>query len=321
MAKHRHKREPRLLTLVRPRAAVVAAPLAVLATTGAVSLGVMGTELAAAPAITYAGPVAGTDTAAATEAAGEVRRQLSRGGLSREGAGESASGEAEGPRTVRRDRSSAGRRVLTPADAVPAVLERVLDPVATREAIAGADRTLFTTAALNLWTEPGEAAELAGEAPEAEEVTVTGRELYGRVEIVWEGESRWVTSGYLSEDEPGVIGGECTNGTSVADGVSPNIVAVHQAICALFPEITSYGTFRSDGEHSQGIAIDAMVSGDRGQQVADLVRENAAELGVNYVIYAQRIWSVDRSSEGWRAMEDRGSVTANHYDHVHVTTY
>ncbi len=98
-------------------------------------------------------------------------------------------------------------------------------------------------------------------------------------------------------------------------------MAVHRAICANFPEITSYGDFRSDGEHSQGIALDAMVSGSRGQQVADFVRANAGSLGVSYVIYAQRIWSVERASEGWRPMSDRGSTTANHYDHVHVTTY
>ena len=64
-----------------------------------------------------------------------------------------------------------------------------------------------------------------------------------------------------------------------------------------------------------------MVSGDRGQQVADFVRANASELGVSYVIFSQQIWSVERGSEGWRGMEDRGSTTANHYDHVHVTTY
>jgi hypothetical protein len=25
-----------------------------------------------------------------------------------------------------------------------------------------------------------------------------------------------------------------------------------------------------------------------------------------------------RAGEGWRAMPDRGSATANHYDHVHI---
>ena len=101
--------------------------------------------------------------------------------------------------------------------------------------------------------------------------------------------------------------------------MSPNVQAVHQAVCAAFPEITAYGTFRSDGEHAQGIAVDIMVSGDRGWQVAEFLRSNYSQLGVNYLIYSQQIWSVDRSGEGWRGMEDRGSTTANHYDHVHVT--
>ena len=97
---------------------------------------------------------------------------------------------------------------------------------------------------------------------------------------------------------------------------------MHQAVCANFPEITTYGTFRGDGEHAQGIA-------DRhhGQRRPRLARSRSssaphyAELGVSYVIYSQQIWSVERGGEGWRGMEDRGSTTANHYDHVHVTTY
>ena len=142
-----------------------------------------------------------------------------------------------------------------------------------------------------------------------------------REEIVLDGEARWVTAGYLSADKPFALGGDCTNGTTVPSGVSANIKLVHEAVCANFPEITVYGTFRGDGEHAQGLAVDIMVSGDRGYQVAEFVRAHYAELGVNYVIYSQRIWSVDRSGEGWRGMEDRGSTTANHYDHVHVTTY
>ena len=96
---------------------------------------------------------------------------------------------------------------------------------------------------------------------------------------------------------------------------------MHEAVCAAFPEITTYGTFRGDGEHAQGIAVDIMVSGSRGWQVAEFVRANAGSLGVSYAIYSQSIWSVERSGEGWRGMSDRGSTTANHYDHVHVTTY
>ena len=66
--------------------------------------------------------------------------------------------------------------------------------------------------------------------------------------------------------------------------------------------------------------MDIVVAGDRAWQGAEFLRRYSPEFGVNYVIHERRIWSTQRSSEGWRAMEDRGSVTANHYDHIHVTT-
>ncbi len=39
------------------------------------------------------------------------------------------------------------------------------------------------------------------------------------------------------------------------------------------------------------------------------------------MLWSRQIWTVQRNSEGWRAMKDRGSTTANHEDHVHVTVY
>jgi hypothetical protein len=203
-------------------------------------------------------------------------------------------------------------------------IEKMLTTQATAKAVRQADTKLWTTAPLNLWTTPQEdTARKLGEVDAGKKVLVTGREAAGRQEIVVDGKSRWVTAGYLSDDKPVTgppgLGGACTNGSSVSG--QANVLAVHQAVCAAFPELTSYGTYRSDGEHSMGIAIDIMVSGDRGWQVAEFVRAHYAELGVSYVIYSQRIWSVDRAGEGWRYMSDRGSSTANHYDHVHVTTF
>ena len=64
-----------------------------------------------------------------------------------------------------------------------------------------------------------------------------------------------------------------------------------------------------------------MSSGSLGYAIADYVRAHAGELGVSYVIFAQRIWTVERGGEGWRYMSDRGSTTANHYDHVHVSVF
>jgi len=192
----------------------------------------------------------------------------------------------------------------------------------TKVAVRKADERRWTTETLNLWSSALADATQVGEIEAGEKVLITGREAGGRAEIVIDGQARWVTAEYLSEDEPlAGIGGVCDNGTSVPAGVSPNIVKVHQAVCARFPEISTYGTFRGDGEHAQGIAVDIMVSGGRGWEVAEYLRANYADLGISYLIYSQKIWSVQRSGEGWRGMSDRGSITANHYDHVHVTTY
>lgn len=277
MAEHRHKRETPARR--KPRAALVAGPLAVMATASAVTLGVLAADPATRDLVAQEQP--GADLAA--------------GALSRD--------------TV----SRSGSRVST----TEPIKSRA--QVATKRAITKADTKLWTTAPLNLWTAAGDGGKKVGELEAGKRVLVTGRKKADRAEVVVDGKSRWVTAGYLSDEEP--IAADCTNGTSVPSGVSPNIAKVHEAVCANFPEITTYGTFRGDGEHAQGIAVDIMVSGDRGWEVANFVRDNYAELGVSYVIYAQHIWSVERGGEGWRGMASRGSVTANHYDHVHVTTY
>lgn len=193
---------------------------------------------------------------------------------------------------------------------------------ATAKAVKNASEHRWTSASLELWSSPLESAKNLGEIKSGKKVLVTGRAQKGRAEIVLDGQARWVNADYLSTDKPlPGLGASCTNGTSVPSGVSANIKKVHQAVCAAFPEIGTYGTFRGDGEHSQGIAVDIMVSGSRGWQVAEFVRAHYAELGVSYLIYSQNIWSVERGGEGWRGMSDRGSATANHYDHVHVTTF
>lgn len=300
MAEHRHKRDTnaRRFTPTRARAIVIAGPLAFLATASAVTVGVLG----ATPQV--------PDFLAVETAASSAGDSGDSG----------ATGSAPQPPPVSRG-DVVSRSAARPAAQEPTKFERVLSPAATKKAIKRADKKLWTQAPLNVWTEPGKAAARKGELEEGIKVLVTGRSLLGRDEVVVEGKARWVTAGYLSPEKPFALGGDCTNGTSVSSGVSENIAKVHHAVCAEFPEITTYGTFRGDGEHAQGLAVDIMVSGDRGWEVAEFIREYYSELGVSYLIYSQQIWSVERSGEGWRSMEDRGSSTANHYDHVHVTTY
>jgi hypothetical protein len=274
VAHHRHKRDTNARRT--PKAVAIAAPIAVLATLGTVTTGVLMSE-------------PGQDFVNARASFTQLTRDE----------------EPEVSRDSNRLELSA------------AAVERR----ATEKAIRQADVRLWTTAPLNLWSAAAKPAERLCEIAAGKRVLVTGRRARGRVEIVLDNKARWVTAGYLSREKPFGLGQACTNGTSVPSGVSPNVAKVHAAVCGAFPEISVYGTFRGDGEHAQGIAVDIMVSGDRGWQVANFVREHYQELGVSYVIYSQRIWSLERGGEGWRPMSDRGSATANHYDHVHVTTF
>ncbi len=56
----------------------------------------------------------------------------------------------------------------------------------------------------------------------------------------------------------------------------------------------------------------------QGDALVAYAQAHARELGIDYIIWYQRIWSVARADEGWRRMEDRGSATANHLDHPHI---
>lgn len=84
---------------------------------------------------------------------------------------------------------------------------------------------------------------------------------------------------------------------------------------------TVYGYRSSTGDHGRRLAADFMVYYNRtkGYQIAEFAKKHHTELNISYIIWNQRIWSVGRASEGWRLMADRGSRTANHKDHVHVS--
>lgn len=76
--------------------------------------------------------------------------------------------------------------------------------------------------------------------------------------------------------------------------------------------------------HTAGLALDFMTpdaanKSDSGDKLAAYLVANANQLHVEYIIWEQRIWSAPRAAEGWRAMGDRGGVTANHFDHVHLS--
>ncbi|WP_238166145.1 SH3 domain-containing protein [Kribbella caucasensis] len=187
----------------------------------------------------------------------------------------------------------------------------------------------YTTTDLNVWTAPLQQGSLLTVLSKGTKVSVTGEVNGIWAEIVRNGVARWVKAQYLSATKPaedvagGISSAACASGSSVESGLTADAIRVHRAVCALFPSVSSYGGVRAgdSGEHGSGRALDIMVTGSTGDEIAAYVRSHYKELGVSEVIWEQRIWTVQRSSEGWRGMEDRGGTTANHYDHVHVTVY
>lgn len=318
MAQHRHKRETNARL---PRPALLAAPLAVVATLSAVTMGVLSADPPGTTSDTDLLTSADTSISAGTLM---DRRAVT---VSRSQLRSAAKAEAEARREIARDEARKKRERRERRERAEAAQRRELEARATLRAVRSAEVRLWTTAALNLWDGPGTDATRVSVLEEGQRVLVTGRREAGRAEVVIDGVAHWASADYLSDEkpepaEPGTsLGGQCTNGTT-AGGAGPNIVKVHAVVCANWPSITTYGTLRGGGgDHPLGKAVDIMISGAEGWDVANFVRANASSLGVSYVIYSQRIWSVQRSGEGWRSMEDRGSITANHYDHVHVSTY
>jgi hypothetical protein len=188
--------------------------------------------------------------------------------------------------------------------------------------------TMYATAGLNVRIAATVDAEVMTVLARGSEVSVTDTTDGAWVQIIHDGAGAWVHGDYLSEDEPadsagGISFEPCPSGSGVESGLTQDAIRVHRAVCAQFPDVPSYGGYRAGGgAHSEGRALDIMISSSsQGDAIAAWVRENHSALGVSEVIWAQRIWTVERSSDGWRWMEDRGSSTANHYDHVHVTVY
>ncbi|MEU8265906.1 hypothetical protein AB0B89_01960 [Sphaerisporangium sp. NPDC049002] len=116
------------------------------------------------------------------------------------------------------------------------------------------------------------------------------------------------------------------------DNITPRTRLMRAEVKDHFSLSFPVGCYRAEndgGEHPLGRACDFMLSSGGampsaaeaalGDQVAAWVIKNGRKLGVKYVIYKQRIYNL--GFPGWRAMSNRGGVTANHFDHVHVSMY
>lgn len=114
------------------------------------------------------------------------------------------------------------------------------------------------------------------------------------------------------------------------NGLTPHTKKMKVALAKKFG-ITNFSLFRAgddDGTghgHNSGMAVDFMVYSDsaKGDQLAEYLTKHMDELGIYYIIWKQRFYMPQQNIYGpantWNIMPNRGGVTANHYDHVHVS--
>ena len=210
------------------------------------------------------------------------------------------------------------------------------ETMAPRLSLKVIDRKYATTE-LNVRTQADADSSVVAVVKKGTKLSVTKTISDGFRYVSYRGKGRWVKNQYLSDRKPksttsgsssgsgsgGISGAPCPGGSSVESGLTSDAIRVHRALCHRYPQFTSFlGRRSSSGYHGQGRALDCMISDTSvGWDAARWLRANAKSLGVMEVIYRQQIWTVQRSSDGWRSMSDRGSPTANHMDHVHVSVY
>lgn len=118
-------------------------------------------------------------------------------------------------------------------------------------------------------------------------------------------------------EERAVTHPECGLDESGLGKVKSHVRQAAEILGCMYGEPTIYGVAGRGGtsDHPGGLALDFMVDTATGNDLAQCVLRNQDALGVKYVIWRQRI----NHGSGWKAMEDRGGTTANHFDHVHVS--
>lgn len=189
--------------------------------------------------------------------------------------------------------------VAAPADQAPAPAEEAPAPAAEENVAA-----------------PVEAAPQPAEA--APEVTELGQDQVSQATAAVEP---------TTYNAPAVTdAASVTTNNPANEGLQPQTAALKEEIAAKYG-ITEFSLYRpgDSGDHGKGLAADFIVGDNTelGNRVAADVTSNMTERGISYVIWQQQFYAPFESIYGpantWNQMPDRGSVTENHYDHVHVS--
>lgn len=184
--------------------------------------------------------------------------------------------------------------------------------------------TRYSKSNLNVRSAPSQSSALLGVANAGTTLSVTGRISNGYAEISWRGRTAWVAGQYLIASKDSLL----TAWSAGLDSLLPNGKRIVRTVHSEFPQIkVMYGVrFDPIPDHPSGKAVDIMIPNyknnkELGWRIAEYMRANAKRLKIRYIIFDQKLWNIERDSAGWRNMANRGGDTANHKDHVHITTY
>lgn len=185
-----------------------------------------------------------------------------------------------------------------------------------------------TTATLNLRSGPSTSHAVLLVMPSGSVVDVVNPAAQtGFLNVRFLGTTGWASTKYLEAPSatttpaPAPGGG----GTVDIDGppVRPHVQVFADAACN---QVAACRASTYDGhDPSADLALDLPISAAYGQlptdgnlfgdRLAAFAVDHMAQYRIEYVIFRQRI----NLGSGWTAMADRGSITQNHFDHVHVS--
>lgn len=175
---------------------------------------------------------------------------------------------------------------------------------------------LSAVAVAPLYTSPDAASAVVGQVAVGTTLRSTAQVEGTFISVIWNGGIAWASSSTVT----------MTLGSSSLDQLEVYGKAAVIEIRPLFPQITSIYGWRASSayssDHPNGRAVDFMIPSYKtnkalGDALAAYVIANGQRLHVTYLIWQQRSYSL--STGKWKAMEDRGSDTQNHMDHVHVS--
>lgn len=208
--------------------------------------------------------------------------------------------------------------VAAPADQAPAPAEEAPAPVAEVASEAAPAAEENAAAPVEAAPQPVVAANPEAPAEAAPEVTKLGQDQVSQATAAVEP---------TTYNAPAVTdAASVTTNNPANEGLQPQTAALKEEIAAKYG-ITEFSLYRpgDSGDHGKGLAADFIVGDNTelGNRVAADVTSNMTERGISYVIWQQQFYAPFESIYGpantWNQMPDRGSVTENHYDHVHVS--